>query len=327
VDKGAALQQLGLSAEETATYLALLRRPGSGPDELARVTGLGAGRTAQLLAALEAAGRVDRDACHGGRYYAMPPDLAFESVLIERARQLRETRELVRSLTAQYSHAAPGRGREDSTVELITDHEAALARWREAHASAQAQVRAAEIPPYLEAQTEPNPVEVELLGRGVVHRVLYDTSVAGLDGRFHELQDGIRLGEQARVLPGVPLRALIVDDRLALLPVNSGRMLSEGLLQVRPGNLLVALSTLFEMMWERAVPLQLADAGGAAPGGDELDRLILKLLAVGLSDSAVARQLNLSQRTVQRHVAALMTRLGARTRLQAGVQGVRQGWL
>jgi DNA-binding CsgD family transcriptional regulator/sugar-specific transcriptional regulator TrmB len=326
---GPGLRQLGLSAGEAATYLALLRLPGCAPDELALVTGLGAGATALVLMALEAAGLAERDASGDGRFHPMPPDLAFETVLLDRARQLHEARVLVHSLTAQYSHAAAGRGRDGRVVEVISDHQAALTSWREAHASAQEQVRAAEVPPYLEAQTEPNPIEVELLSRGVTHRVLYDTSVAGLAGRFDELKDGIHRGEQARVLTGVPLRALIVDDRLALLPARSGRMLSDGLLLVRPSNLLHALSSLFELLWERAVPLRFSDIGQReAEGNDEdLDRLILKLLAIGLTDRAVARQLNLSQRTVQRHVATLMTRLGARTRLQAGVQGIRQGWL
>jgi sugar-specific transcriptional regulator TrmB/DNA-binding CsgD family transcriptional regulator len=325
------LRQLGLSADEATTYLALLRQPGSAASELAPLTGLATGTIARTLAALEAAGLAERGAARDDGYHPMPPDLAFESVLLERARQLREARGLVHSLTARYSAVSAGRGRDAGAVELISGHRAALARWREAHASAQVQVRAAEVPPYLEAQTEPNPVEVELLGRGVPHRVLYDTSVAGLAGRFGELKDGIRSGEQARVLPGVPLRALIVDDRLAVLPANSGRMLSEGVLLVRPGNLLLALSSLFELLWERAVPLRLGDIGAGPDetdgGGEDLDRLILRLLAVGLTDRAVARQLNLSQRTVQRHVATLMTRLGARTRLQAGVQGIRRGWL
>jgi len=72
-----------------------------------------------------------------------------------------------------------------------------------------------------------------------------------------------------------------------------------------------------------------ADTGPpkTAGEGEDLHRLILKLLAVGLTDREAARQLNLSQRTVQRHVATLMTRLGARTRLQAGVHGIRQGRL
>jgi len=62
----------------------------------------------------------------------------------------------------------------------------------------------------------------------------------------------------------------------------------------------------------RAVPLRFSGAGTGQPKtadqGEDLDPLILKLLAVGLTDRAVARQLNLSRRTVQRHVATLMTR-------------------
>jgi len=77
--------------------------------------------------------------------------------------------------------------------------------------------------------------------------------------------------------------------------------------------------------------LRFSGAGTGPPKtagqGEDLDRLILKLHAVVQTDRAVARQLNPSQRTVQPHVATLMTRLGARTRLQAGVQGIRQGWL
>src|SRR5262249_31355439 len=91
-----------------------------------------------------------------------------------------------------------------------------------------------------------------------------------------------------------------------------------------------ALST-SSALWERAVALRFSGADTGPPKtageGEDLHRVILKLLAVGLTDREVARQLNLSQRTVQRHVATLMTRLGARTRLQAGVHGIRQGRL
>ena len=62
-------------------------------------------------------------------------------------------------------------------------------------------------------------------------------------------------------------------------------------------------------------------AGG--PGGGAAswrDRLILTLLASGASDAVIARQSGVSQRTVERRVRALMDRLGAATRFQAGVQ-------
>ena len=51
----------------------------------------------------------------------------------------------------------------------------------------------------------------------------------------------------------------------------------------------------------------------------------LTLLAAGASDANVARQLGVSVRTVERRVRLVMERLGAQSRLQAGVEAVRRG--
>jgi DNA-binding NarL/FixJ family response regulator len=59
----------------------------------------------------------------------------------------------------------------------------------------------------------------------------------------------------------------------------------------------------------------------------ELDSRILGLLLAGLTDQAVANQLNLSMRTVQRRVRALMDLVSADTRLQLGFHAARRGWL
>jgi DNA-binding NarL/FixJ family response regulator len=49
-----------------------------------------------------------------------------------------------------------------------------------------------------------------------------------------------------------------------------------------------------------------------------------RLLAAGLKDAAVARELNLSLRTVRSEVKALVTGLGAKSRFQAGCLLVRR---
>lgn len=50
-----------------------------------------------------------------------------------------------------------------------------------------------------------------------------------------------------------------------------------------------------------------------------LDRDIVRLLSEGLTDESVADRLDVSIRTVRRHVADLMVVLGASSRFQAGV--------
>jgi DNA-binding NarL/FixJ family response regulator len=50
-------------------------------------------------------------------------------------------------------------------------------------------------------------------------------------------------------------------------------------------------------------------------------------LLAGLTDHAVANQLGLSMRSVQRRIRALMDLVAAETRLQLGFHAARRGWL
>ena len=90
---------------------------------------------------------------------------------------------------------------------------------------------------------------------------------------------------------------------------------------VHASGLLDALAALFESVWQRAIPVPEL----VSPADEH--RHLLMLLASGLKDEAIARQLGIGERTVRRRVAALADRLGARTRMQLGIQAVRQGWL
>ena len=54
---------------------------------------------------------------------------------------------------------------------------------------------------------------------------------------------------------------------------------------------------------------------------------LLTMLSAGMTDEAIARQLGVSARTVQRRISDLMETLGSRNRFQAGVQAVRHGLL
>lgn len=51
---------------------------------------------------------------------------------------------------------------------------------------------------------------------------------------------------------------------------------------------------------------------------------ILKLMAEGLNDDAIARRLGISTTTVRRHISAIMIRLGVSSRFAAAQ---RRGWI
>ena len=60
------------------------------------------------------------------------------------------------------------------------------------------------------------------------------------------------------------------------------------------------------------------EAGSRRRRPDAFDEPILRLLLNGVPDKAIAARLQVSERTVQRHVRVLLARLGARNRMQLG---------
>jgi len=110
----------------------------------------------------------------------------------------------------------------------------------------------------------------------------------------------------------------VVDRSVALVPLSLDRVYDAALL-VRSSTLLDALCQLFDLMWESAAPIpfggETASADSSSPQGAE--RLV-SVLAAGLNDKAIAHDLGVSSRTLDRRIVDLMRGLNARTRFQAG---------
>ncbi|ETA02512.1 LuxR family transcriptional regulator [Frankia sp. CcI156] len=172
------------------------------------------------------------------------------------------------------------------------------------------------------------PVELRALRRGVVMRSVLPRSV-----RLDELGAGyVRTvaahGLDARMIDDPRLDATAVDGRIGLVRLGRGFATGQTLL-VRTPELTALLLTLFEQVWEAAEPL--SGEAMAAPGdGDDApndtERLLLRLLSLGMKDEAAARHLGVSVRTVRRMIADLMARLNARSRFQAGSLAAQRGW-
>lgn len=140
-------------------------------------------------------------------------------------------------------------------------------------------------------------------------RTVCDRSFFVAGGGWKEVDRARRSGEQVRLTTAVPLDLIVVDGRCALLPVGDGAVL------VGRSPLLDSLVAIFESTWAAAVE------------PSEEDRAIVALIATGLKDEAIARQLGIAPRTLRRRIARIMDALGADTRFQAGMQAVRRGWL
>ncbi|SOB83296.1 regulatory protein, luxR family [Streptomyces sp. 1331.2] len=169
------------------------------------------------------------------------------------------------------------------------------------------------------------PLDQAVISRGVMMRTVYLDSVRN-DSVTAEYAGWLTdLGGQVRTAPALPVRMLVIDRRVALVPVDPQNT-RKGAVQLTGAGVVAALVSLFEYVWESATLFGVCperDERGLIPQEQEL----LRLLADGLTDAAASTRLGLSLRTVRRMMADLMERLDARSRFAAGLQAGRRGWL
>ncbi|WSW79866.1 TrmB family transcriptional regulator [Streptomyces sp. NBC_00996] len=191
---------------------------------------------------------------------------------------------------------------------------------------------------YVAMPSGDNGEEFQALTRGVRYRVLYEKAFFDDEGAVDNVVAGVRAGEVARAVPHLPLRLAIADRSVAIFPLVAGGPHGSPeeptTALVRDSNLLAALITLFERSWEDAVPLHL-DGAGAVSGTDGVgganslsptDHKLPSLLVAGVADKAIASQMGLSRRTVQRRIQSMTEHAGATTRMQLAWQAARRGW-
>lgn len=307
---------LGLAADEEMLYVHLLGISAGTAQQLAIALGLGIERVSAALAALAGHGLVERPGADGVLWSAAAPDVALEELLLRREVELRRTRGRINELMRTYRRSRPG-SEAGELVEIISGRESIAELWRTLQLGVRSQLRVMDKPPYIQ-RSDPE-LELATLARGVRLQTVYESRVLREPERLAEIYPVMAAGEQARVLPELPLKLVLVDDRWALLPVSTGSEL-ESVLLVRPSSLLDALAGLFELYWSRAMRMPAPDS---AELPQDRHRQLLALLAAGLTDESIARQMGVSTRTVQRWVREVMDRFGARTRFQAGIQAAR----
>lgn len=132
-------------------------------------------------------------------------------------------------------------------------------------------------------------------------------------------------GEQARLLPDVPMKMKLADQTTAMLPLTQAG--TAGALVIRAPVIITALRQYFEMLWERATPLRSERPAAPADRLPPAQQKVLELMAEGLNDDAIARRAGLSTTTVRRYIAAIMTRLDVSSRFAAGAAAHRRGWI
>lgn len=319
------LEAIGLDDEHTAVYRVVLSAPSASLDEIAVATGLSKLRVRQVTEQLEHLGLLAHQASAPDRVVASPPSLALRPMLLERERGLTLAHEALVQLSELYREGAAQREAAD-VVDMVFGADAVRQRFLQLQASAVRSVDVFMLSDIAVLEPDENPEEARALARGVRFRIVVETPLLERPGFIADVRASAPLGATVRVLPSLPTRLLIIDDEMALLPMRShGDERASGALLLHPSGLLDLVIASFEEFWARATEFGADD--DLPEDLDAVDRDLLKLLLLGVTDAAAGAQLGISLRTVQRRVSELIDTAGVTTRIQLGAEAVRRGWV
>lgn len=324
------LEALGVSDLQVEVYRVLLNHPGTTLVDLSTQLAVSIHAVRSALSALERLGLVTRTLGRGPRFLPTAPDVGLEALILRRQADLEQVRALTDQLMADFHQGR--RAQPAELVELVTGTEAVNHRFEQLQRSAKHEVQVLDTPPYAGPGGTPNHVELEALARGVAYRAIYDrAALEAAPGTIDAIARYVAAGEQARFITRLPFKLATIDREFACVPLTIHQPDIASFMVVRSCFLLDALLYVFDMLWERAVPSFLDEArsprGAERPDLSSEDRRLLTLLATGMKDEVVARQLGSSYRTTRRRIAALMSALGVESRFQAGLYAARNGWL
>ncbi|MFC7726584.1 helix-turn-helix domain-containing protein [Nocardioides sp. GCM10028917] len=326
------LEALGLSEDEERVYQRLVAGTSESAEDVATALGLEPRAGAAVLSDLEAKGLVARSVADPGRFAASPPAVALGAMLAERQEALRRAQVQLTALAETYRTGADERALVD-VIEVVHGPQAVGQRFLQLQRGARSEVLAFVKASVAVVSPEENDDEDRALERGVTYRLVIEARAFDRAGYFDEVRQLVEAGGACRIRGSVPIRLLVVDRELALLPLAGTDDRGSGALLVHPSGLLDALVALFELAWDGGqVFTPTGDSTGdwsdldASPL-DEVDKQLLTLLFHGLTDQAIGGQLGMSQRTVQRRVRQLMERAGVSSRFQLGHAAAGRRWL
>lgn len=119
---------------------------------------------------------------------------------------------------------------------------------------------------------------------------------------------------------------LIVFDRQ--VAVFSDHTRPGGIVLVRDSAVVAFAVAAFERAWNRGIEFSTSyDRHVVDELSESTKRTILHLMVQGVEDRLIARRLNMSLRSCQRHIEVIMRRLGAKTRMHAGFLVSERGLL
>ncbi|WP_169952743.1 LuxR C-terminal-related transcriptional regulator [Microbispora sp. H11081] len=166
-----------------------------------------------------------------------------------------------------------------------------------------------------------------IIGNGVRMRAVHLCSMARSMRAANRLRMLQRDGVDIRLTPSAPVSIMTFDHFLtiAAIPAFQG---TTAVLAIHGHALTGLFRHVFDWCWATSAALGSEALDPPAPQDlSEQQKAVVRMLAAGMKDETIARNLGISQRTLRRLITELMEVLESGSRFQAGVKAAALGWV
>jgi sugar-specific transcriptional regulator TrmB len=255
------LGRLGLTTYEAKVYLALIRRGSAPAPQVARIADLPRQRIYDVLASLVEKGLASSRHGKVVEYAATPPNQAIERLIADHRELLAELEEAGTEMAAKLEPAfSEGQGQTDPLdyIEILRDQRAINERFNELQAGVENEILVFTKPPYA---TPPQETVTGLeVSREHDARSVYELSIFDDEQAAEGVRRFMEAGEEARFCPELPLKLVIIDERIVMFGMEDPVAESDGstILVVEHPALARVLKIAFDAVWSDGLTFEQA---------------------------------------------------------------------
>ena len=222
------LQQIGLSKRESEIYIALLSKKEFSAPEIGKITSVSRNKSYEVLQSLVKKKLVNEKLKNGTKVFsAIQPDIALDNIISVFEDELNEKRQLSAGFSEELMelHAASEQiSNPLDYIEILTDLGQIRKRWMDLQANASSEILGFNKPPFAVSLEQNVSNQQKTMQKKIKERGIYESSGVNSRDSYDHFVAAIeayeRIGEEVRVNPSLPMKIIIIDERITMLALN-----------------------------------------------------------------------------------------------------------
>ena len=222
------LQRIGLSKREAEIYITLLSKKDFSAPEIGKITSVSRNKSYEVLQSLVKKKLVSETLRNGTKAFsAIQPDIALQNIISVYEDELNEKRDLSVSFSDELMqlHAANEQVSNPlDYIEILTDLGQIRKRWMDLQANAALEILGFNKPPFAVSLEQNVGNQQKTMEKKIRERGIYESSDIASEASLKHFIEAIEayesIGEEVRVAPSLPMKIIIIDERITMLALN-----------------------------------------------------------------------------------------------------------